>query len=264
MVYGPSLRPDRRMHGDEPLVPWYLRKLREYEKDKGIKLLDVLDLHFYPQANGVYGPAADADTAALRLRSTRSLWDASYKEESWIKDSVRLISRMKEWIAQNYPGLRISIGEYSFGGEQHMSGALALAEALGRFGSEGVDYAFYWTFPPKSSKAFWAFRSFRNFDGKGGKFLERSMKTQAPSGISLFASRDETGKHLVAIALNMDPKTAARATLNLRGCRPVASRRGFTYASHTPSIVENSQKSASNLQELLPPYSINVIDIILK
>ena len=261
---GVNLRPDRVAHGGMPLLPWYLKQLREYEQKTGIKVLDVLDVHFYPQADKVYGTASDSVSASLRLRSTRSLWDPSYKDESWINDTIRLIPRMKEWVAQNYPGLKISIGEYNFGGEQHISGALALAEVLGRFGTEGVDYAFYWFIPPKNSPAAWAFRSYRDFDGKGGHFLSRSMKTVMTTGVSLFASRDESGQHLVLVVLNFDPKTARNAKIALNGCAPIATRKKFVYFAGAEALIEDSEKAGGELDETLTPYSINVFDIILK
>jgi hypothetical protein len=261
---GINLRPDRFAHGDMPLLPWYLKQLREYEQKTGIKILDVLDVHFYPQADKVYGTASDSASASLRLRSTRSLWDPSYKDESWINDTIRLIPRLKEWVAKNYPGLKISIGEYNFGGEQHISGALALAEVLGRFGTEGVDYAFYWFMPPKNSPAAWAFRTYRDFDGKGGHFLSRSMKTLMTTGVSLFASRDESGQHLVLVALNFDPKTARNAKIALNGCAPIATRKKFVYFAGAEALIEDSEKAGGEIDETLTPYSINVFDIMLK
>ena len=61
----PRLQPDRRAHGDVPLLAWYLRKLREHEKKTGVRLLDVVDVHFYPQANVGLGRtgSTDPDTA---------------------------------------------------------------------------------------------------------------------------------------------------------------------------------------------------------
>jgi hypothetical protein len=261
---GVSLRPDRRAHGDVPLLPWYLKQVREHDRATGKRVLDVLDVHFYPQGNGVYSGNADPATAALRLRSTRALWDPTYKDESWIAEPVRLLPRLKEWVQQNYPGLAISIGEYNFGGEQHMSGALALAEALGRFGTEGIDYAFYWFAPPPNSPVYWAFRAFRNFDGKNGQFLNRSVNTHMSSSVSLFASRDESGKHMVLIALNLEPTTAAKTKISLNQCGAIATRHDFVYSAQAPAIVDEGLKSASDLEETLAPYSINVFDIVLK
>ena len=65
---------------------------------------------------------------ALRIRSVRALWDPAYRDESWIGEPVRLIPRLRDWIAKNAPGVRISIGEYNFGAEKHMSGGLAVAD----------------------------------------------------------------------------------------------------------------------------------------
>jgi hypothetical protein len=128
-------KPDRLAHDDVPLLAWYLQKLRAYERKTGVRVLDVVDVHFYPQAEHVGGAngGTDARTAALRMRSTRALWDPTYTDESWIADVVRLLPRMQEIIAENYPGRGLSIGEYNFGAETHVSGGVALAEALGRF-----------------------------------------------------------------------------------------------------------------------------------
>jgi Glycoside hydrolase family 44 len=261
---GVTMRPDRRAHGDMPLLPWYLKQLREHDRATGKRVLDVLDVHFYPQGAGVYSGNADPATAALRLRSTRALWDPTYKDESWIGEPVRLLPRLKEWVQQNYPGLAISIGEYNFGGEQHMSGALALAEALGRFGSAGIDYAFYWFEPPPKSPVYWAFRAFRDFDGKQGQFLSRSVDTKMASNVSLFASRDESGKHMVLIALNMEPTTTEQASIGLAGCGSIMTRHKFVYSAQAPGMVDEGIKSGHDLAEELAPYSINVFDIVLQ
>lgn len=261
---GVSGHPDQAAHGGTPLIEWYLQKLREHDEKTHTKSLDVLDVHYYPQGQDIYSGKSDPDTAALRIRSTRALWDPGYVDESWIKDVVKLVPRLKRWVAQNYPGLRTSIGEYNFGGENHMSGALALAEALGHFGTEGLDYAFYWTVPPKNSAAYWAFRSFRNFDGSGGQFLGESVPAKGDSDVTVFASRDASKKHLVIVTLNEDPKKSARARIALDGCGALSTRRKFTYGPHTDALADDGTKSGATLDELLPPYSINVFDVQLK
>lgn len=264
----PSLRPDRRAHGDLPLVPWYLKQLAEHEHATGKRLLDVLDLHFYPAANGMYGSNAkvDSDAAELRIRSTRALWDASYQDESWIKETIRLIPRMKAWVNENYPGLKTSIGEWSFGAEEHISGGLATAEALGRFGQQGLDSAFYWGGPRAGTATFWAFRAFRNFDGKGGRFQDFSLATRDADKVSLFASKDESGTHLVAVMVNRDPSFASDTLLNLAGCGQVVSRRIFGYGEGSSGL-ELSRADAARAKDsrfTVPPYSIAVIELELE
>jgi hypothetical protein len=260
---GLLVRPDRRAHGDVPLVEWYLAKLAEHEKTTGSRLLDVFDLHFYPAAEKIFGREArtDPEGAALRLRATRSLWDPTYTDESWIKDQVRLIPRMKEWVAGNYPGRKTMIGEWSFGADDHISGALATAEALGRFGTEGLDAAYYWPGPMPNTRAFWAFRAFRNFDGKGARFQDFSIPTRATDHLSLFASRNEGGDHVVAVLINLDPVFEYRARLDTSTCGRLQTLRAFTYSDGVSALTEERPRTASEDVEVIPPYSLRVLEL---
>ena len=73
---------DRTNHGGTYFVPWYLQQMNAYQQAHGIRLLDYLDLHVYPQNGVALATAGNASTQALRLRSTRSLWDSTYVDES--------------------------------------------------------------------------------------------------------------------------------------------------------------------------------------
>ena len=263
-------RPDRRMHGDVPLVEWYLQQARKHEEKTGTRLLDLLDLHFYPQAEGVAELSrVDRVTNETRLRSTRSLWDPTYTDESWIDEKVRLIPRMQEWIAKHYPGLGTMIGEYKFGGERHMSGGLAQAEALGRFGQFGLTAAFYWTYPADNSPVYWAFRAYRNYDGKGAKFGPLSLPVKSSLGesgpVSVFASRDELNRKLVLVALNLDGDRIADTRFTLSRCAGAKPSRVFQYAGDPSGLkpVEAAAMKQGKLQHPLPPWSISVLEVDL-
>jgi hypothetical protein len=268
MAEGYRSKPDRMAHGDVPLLAWYLQQLRAHQQKTGTRILDVVDVHFYPQAKGVGGSegGTDPQTAALRLRSTRALWDPTYKDESWIDDTVQLIPRMQQLIRDNYPGLGFSIGEYNFGAERHISGGLALAEALGRFAQGGVTSAFYWTYPPDRSPAFWAFRAYRNFDGKGGHFQDNYLPSKAPEGTSLFVSRDRTGTHIVAVLLNLRPDRALRPRVTFNGCAALSKQSAFKYAGGPDGFapVPVTVAAGALTTEALPPSSIAVFDLLLE
>jgi hypothetical protein len=260
---------DRRAHGDVPLVEWYLRKLHEHEQKTGTRILDVLDLHYYPQEANVYGGGTggvDKTTQLLRLRSTRSLWDPTYVDESWINEAVRLLPRMKEWVDKNYPGRGISIGEWNFGGEKDITGALAIGEALGRFAEFGVTSAFYWTAPPRGSPGSFGFLAYRNFDGQGGRFLDLYIPTTAAAGTSLFASRDADGKHLVLVALNMQAETSLLADIDVSTCGTPVSQQAYSYGKGSQAFEASTPmaSTAGVLQLPLAPWSITTIDVKLR
>jgi hypothetical protein len=262
--------PDRDRHGGLALLPWWLRGVAAHERSTGVRLIDLVDVHFYPAGRGIgVGTAGDTDpdTAARRIRSTRALWDPTYRDESWIADEVRLVPRLRAWIADEHPGLGISIGEYNFGAEEHMSGGLAVAEALGRFGALGITAAFYWDAPPRDSPAFWAMRAYRDFDGSGGRFLDESVPadTRAPLS-SIFASRDASGEHMVLVLLDLDPARPLDARIDTSSCGRVVGRRMLSYTGGRAGFVRASAEpegSGSVTRATLTPYSITVLDLHL-
>lgn len=264
------LRTDRRQHGGQDLLPWFLAGVRDHERQAGKKILDVLDVHFYPQGKdlgiGKTG-GTDPETAARRIRATRALWDPSYRDESWIGEPVRLIPRLREAIAAGRPGLGISIGEYNFGAEEHLSGGLAVAEALGRFGSLGVDAAFYWTYPPHGSAAYWAFRAFRNYDGRGSHFLDISLPARsAAPALSVFAARDPATRALTVVLLNLDPREARDAQIRLSRCGTAQPGRSFQYAGGAEGLSPEALPAADGQPALrrLPAWSITVLEVPLQ
>src|SRR5205085_9101147 len=100
--------------------------------------VDVLDIHYYPQGTNIaLSEDESAGTAALRLRSTRSLWDPTYIDESWIGSVVKLVPRMKDIIARKAPGTKLAITEWNWGDGAGVSAGLATAEVLALFGREG-------------------------------------------------------------------------------------------------------------------------------
>jgi hypothetical protein len=266
----PPTYADRRAHGDVPFVEWYLQRLRHHEQTSGVRVLDVLDLHYYPQGNNVYGGGAggsDTATQLLRLRSTRSLWDPTYVDESWIKESVRLLPRMKEWVDKNYPGRGLSLGEWNFGGEKDVSGALATAEALGRFAQFGLTSAFYWTAPGEGTSSSFGFIAYRNFDGHGGHFQDWYVPTTVAEGASFFASRDADGKRMVIVAINMTPESALSADIDLGSCGGgIAKARNYVYAQGSNSFTPGTPVSIAGgtIHGTLPPWSVSVVDVDLR
>ncbi len=186
--------PDLSGHGDVHYLEWYLQKAHDYETANGVRLVDYLDIHYYPQAGGV-ALSDDEGVAALRLRSLKGLYDPGYVDESWIGTccgaAVDLIPRMKGWIDARYPGTKLAITEYNWGGDAGISSALAQAEALAIFGREGVDLAARWVAPAPGSRVEDAFRLYLDYDGLGSTVAGDSV--QAAS-----ASVDEVGAYAVA------------------------------------------------------------------
>lgn len=185
-------------------VDLYLNAFRNASEKAHKRLLNYYDEHYYPvQPDGLQPQNKDA----WRIECTRSLWDPTYKENNWIGKyigPIDLLPSMNKWVAKDYPGTKISLTEYSFGGYGKMSGAIAEADALGLFGDYHVSLATLWGPPKLGSPVADVFRMFRNADGAGHGFLPEHVFAQSslPLSVSCYASRDSSGKFLTLVLIN--------------------------------------------------------------
>ena len=178
---------DRQNHAGLPFVAWYLQQVCANPLGGGKRLVDYLDLHYYPQGNNVaLSDADDATTAGLRLRSLKELYDPTWVSESWIGQDLgdtdanhynkpNLIPRVRTWIDQYCPGTKLAITEYNWGNDDTVSGAVAQAELFGIFAREGVELATRWIAPNAGSRVEQAFALFLDYDGAGGKVAGDSV-----------------------------------------------------------------------------------------
>jgi hypothetical protein len=268
---------DRMANGGTPFLAWYLQQMRAAEQQNGTRLLDYLDVHWYPQ-DGVFGSAAgDAALQARRLDSVRALWDPSYTDPFWQQNGapddgvIRLIPRLKELVAANYPGTKIAISEYSWSAHADMNGALAQADVLGVFGREGVDLATLYNdryeddaakFSPDRPSAY-AFRMYRNYDGQGGRFGDTSVQaTSSDQGrLSIYAAQRADGA-LTVVVINKT-NAALSATLGLDGFQPAgASAAVYRYsATNLQAITHAADQplTAGGLSASFPAQSITLL-----
>ncbi|MGH9657541.1 MAG: glycoside hydrolase family 44 protein, partial [Bryobacteraceae bacterium] len=155
---GWSFLPDRAAHGNMDYLPWLLQQL----KLDGRHLLDIFTVHYYPQG-GEFSETVTSSMQLRRNRSTRSLWDPNYTDETWINDKVQLIPRLRNWSdTYYYAGTPIGITEYNWGAENHINGATAQADIWGIFGREGLDIGARWTTPASSTPVYKAMKMYRN------------------------------------------------------------------------------------------------------
>ena len=192
----------------------YLTAMKDAERKAGKRLLDVLDIHWYPEATGdgvriCFGEDKPG-TPAARIQAPRSLWDDTYVEKSWVEDTLNqkpivLLPRIKAQIAAHYPGTKFGITEYNYGGGKIISGALAQADVLGIFGRQNLFAATNFGLGPDDIGQMAGFRAFINYDGQGAKFgdLALPVRGETAENNSVYASLDaKNPRRLTIVAIN--------------------------------------------------------------
>ncbi len=230
-------------------LDWYLDQFAMAEEAEGRRLLDVLSVHWYPEARGggVRITTADSTNAATnraRIQAPRAFWDPMYHEDSWIGQSfswaLPILPLLNESIDNWYPGTKLAITEYNFGGDTHISGGLAQADAFGVFAQNGVFLATWWPIGGRGTYVSAAWRLYRNLDGKGLSFGDQLIPVEGfdPERVSIWVSR--TGPAAAPesfhfIVLNKSAKDALASSLSLEaivgGGWSVAAARGFDESS---------------------------------
>lgn len=266
---------DYEDHGE--FIDYYLSELAAAEKESGQRLVDVLDLHWYPEAS-FEGTRIGADEsgpgiAEARMQSPRSLWDPTYVEDSWIADynggkGIALIPWLRKKIDRCYPGTEIAFTEYYYGGGDDISGAIAQADVLGIFGREDIFAASYWhTGNSTDSYIHAAFNMFLNVDGQGSGFGDISIAASSSdiAKTSVYAGMDsgDPGKMVIMAINKTDGWIEAQINISPNGIKYTTAE-VYQLTSASPRIIRLDDLKIDGDQLVLPMDPLSVTCIVLR
>ena len=237
----------------------YLDQMRQAEEEYGLRLLDVLDIHYYSESARV----SDQD----RVQSVRTLYEEGFSENSWIGQwcthNVPILDTVLQSIDTYYPGTKLAITEYNFGGDNE-SATIAMAEALGCFAEKGVYFAALWD---GNGYQFAGINLYTDYDGKGGAFgdLLIPAKTDDVSLCSAYAAKSSVDENVLTVCMtNKSESEPLEAAIHLNGS-------GEAWQSAEVWAVNGSSKirllegaasvSGSTVSVTLPAYSAAMIVI---
>ena len=272
--------PDSAANGN--FMNYYLSNFAAASAAAGTRLLDSLELHWYPvvtainssgQSVGITSDDISPAVVAARLQAPRSLWDPTYNENSSISEEaggpIELIPRTQQQIATYYPGTKISFGEYNYGAGYDISGGIAEADVLGIFGKYGVYSATEYPVSNISDSYIDVhFQIFRNYDGKDSTFGDTEVQANNSDTVntSVYASVDAADPdHLTVVAINKEDQTDT-ATVNLAdgpAYKTVAIYQ-LTSGSSTPVFTGDvSLTNSTSFTYSMPAYSVSMINFFV-
>jgi hypothetical protein len=227
-------------------LSYYLDKMRGASVTAGKRLLDVLDIHLYSAAtDGANHGISDSsiNTTAMynaRMQAPRTLWDASYRENSWValyySSYLPLLTTLKNSINTYYPDTNLGTSEYAWGGENHYTGGIATVDSLGIYGKYGLYFATYWG---NGSYVRAAFQLYRNYNGwqftYGDTNIPANMSDKANSSVygSIFGA-DTNELHLIVLNKNID--NPINGTFNITSSKTYTIGRVWAFDANSSSV----------------------------
>lgn len=228
----------------DSMVALYLDTFRMAEAREGRRLLDLLDVHWYPFSDdGEILNTTDPALASAILEAPRTLTELDFLERSWVGRSLGLwptgglslpiLPCLREVVERWYPGTGIAVTEFNYG---HLpESALALVDVLGRYLQQGVRMACHWgrLVPPIGE----AYRLFRDVDGRGTSFAGDLVPAiGAPSALSVVAALDDGPEARLHIVLVNRSEVPLRTTLHPDGDRTWAVRAAAGFSTSDPHL----------------------------
>ncbi|HEY2016854.1 MAG TPA: glycoside hydrolase family 44 protein [Bryobacteraceae bacterium] len=260
-LHGWSSLPDRNNHGGADYLPWLLSQLKQTTVAGSLKPLDVFSVHYYPQG-GEFGNDTSTTTQLLRNKSTRSLWDPNYVDQSWINDKVQLIPRLRNWVnTYYYTGTPIAITEYNWGAESHINGATTQADIFGIFGRESLDMAARWTTPDPSTPTYKAMKMYRNYDNNHSTFGDTSVLAGVPNpdNLSAFAALRTADNALTVMVISKVLSGSTPVTLSLANFSGNGSAQAWQLTSaNAITRLTDLNYSGGSLSTTVPAQSITL------
>jgi hypothetical protein len=260
-----------------PWMEFFIKRIGEEQAASGIRLLDVVDFHFYPTYNGdAAGEHAVTqlhriwyDTAydwpgANGSKGYPSGWDESRKKQF-------IFTRVEAWLTKylgaNH-GVSVGISEMGFGGSGKVDGSLAAvwyASHLGTFADHGVAYLVPW---------YWYYGQWETLHlfSRYAKTVRVASVSSLDSTVSGYASINLRADSCTVILVNRNPTVVQNTKVTLShftvapGSFDVLELSGLpvtseTFISHANNALKKKSVTPANSAFTLdlPPYSVTAV-----
>jgi hypothetical protein len=210
-------------------LEYFIKRVAEEQTASGVRLLDVLDFHFYP------GTSNDHDITQLH----RVWFDTTYNypgangvknvSGSWDNNQTKeyVMERSRRWLAK-YMGANNNVG-FSVSEHGSLTGsanaiALWYASVLGTFADQGATIFTPWDWYPGQWEVLHLFSNYA-----------KSIRVLSTSGldsmVSAYSSVNATGDSLTIMLVNRFPSADQQVQVSLSG---------FTPQNGTDSVLEIS------------------------
>ena len=253
-------------------LEYFIKRVADEQKATGIKLLDVLDIHWYP------GESSDADVLQLH----RIFYDKTYDYPGanglksiyggWDNTQTReyIFQRINDWLTLYFGanhGITIGLSESGINSSNANVNSVLYASMLGTFANNGVEMYTPWSWNPGMWETLHLFSRYaKNQSVTSTSTLENmvsgytTLSTNADSMTVILVNRDLSSTHNVTV--NLSGISVVNGTYNT--LQLVALPATETFVSHiVNALKKNTVTVSGNSFSILLP-TVSTTAVILK
>ena len=251
-------------------LEYFIKKVAEAQKASGVKLLDVLDIHWYPTEktyedrinwHRVFFDTTYVYPGANGIKKVNGGWDNSIVKEFIFK---RLNDWMNAYFGKNH-GIGLGLTETDLTTDDAMLTALIYASFLGTFMDNGVELFTPWSWGDGMDEVAHLFIRY------GHEFRVASTSSN-DSLVSAYSSVTESQDSMTIILVNRSEKMSQTVNLSVENFEALPQAQtltlsdlsGETFVSHTENALRHGTAVASDAKFSLelPAKSITALLLI--
>jgi hypothetical protein len=251
-------------------LEYFIKRVAEEQAATGIRLLDVIDIHSYPNENKdedivqlhrIYFDTTYVYPGANGVKTTSpSGWDNNINKEY-------IFERCNRWLNQymgNKHGVSFAVSEYGFTNNNANVTAVSYASVLGTFADHQVEYFTPW---------YWYNGMWEVLHLYSRYFHENSVRavSSEEQRVSAYTSVNDACDSMTIILVNRD--LSALKSCNVKILNFTAANAGYTYkqlkqlpsaetfVSHNQNALQNGVVNVTNgaFSIDLPPLSVTAV-----
>ena len=251
-------------------LEYFIKKVAEAQKASGVKLLDVLDIHWYPTEktyedrinwHRVFFDTTYVYPGANGIKKVNGGWDNSIVKEFIFQ---RLNDWMNAYFGKNH-GIGLGLSETDLTTDDAMLTALIYASFLGTFMDNGVELFTPWSWGDGMDEVAHLFIRY------GHEFRVASTSSN-DSLVSAYSSVTESQDSMTIILVNRSEKMSQTVNLYVENFEALPQAQtltlsdlsGETFVSHTENALRHGTAVASDAKFSLelPAKSITALLLI--
>lgn len=251
-------------------LEYFIKKVAEAQKASGVKLLDVLDIHWYPAEktyedrinwHRVFFDTTYVYPGANGIKKVNGGWDNSIVKEFIFQ---RLNDWMNAYFGKNH-GIGLGLTETDLTTDDAMLTALIYASFLGTFMDNGVELFTPWSWGDGMDEVAHLFIRY------GHEFRVASTSSN-DSLVSAYSSVTESQDSMTIILVNRSEKMSQTVNLSVENFEALPQAQtltlsdlsGETFVSHTENALRHGTAVASDAKFSLelPAKSITALLLI--